>query len=252
MFSKYLKNKNGMVLPLVLIILFVLMILGVTILNISNADNRHSIYQDNKLQAHYIAKSGAQTMATYLIEKSHSMSYIDINELIDDISDKTSEVINFDSGDFVIKTVKRSVDGQEKLDIISKGNYRGITDTVTVTLLVSIQSEDEDYNPTSEESALVTLSEDASLVLELTGSGYIDGDVIINATKENSVWFGPTGGSWIRNGSLWLPNGTNPHYVIKSHKGANYSELPPEYEDPNLGTGWINNWAFCKIQGPGD
>jgi hypothetical protein len=244
MFKKYLQNQNGAIIPLVLIVFMVLMVLGVSAISISNADQRHSIYQDHKTQAYYLAKSGADTMASYLIEKSNHASFDDMNQLIDSISNKTSSATNFGDGNIVIEIVRKNVNMQEKLEVISKGMYREVSDTVTVTLLISIQSEGGEFN--SEENALVTLSEDSNRALELTNGAYIDGNVVVNATKENSVWFDNSGGYRIRNGSLWLPNSTDPHYVIKTGKGANFSNLPSEYEDPNLGTGWISSWAFWK------
>jgi len=246
MFKKYLQNQKGAIIPLVLMVFMVLMLLGVTAISISSADNSNSIYQEYKTQAYYLAKSGADTMASYLIEKSHHEGFDAMNQLINSISNKTSSVTNFGDGNIVIQIVRKNVNGREKIEVISKGTYREVLDTVSVTLLITIQSEGGELNPSSEKKALVTLSKDVSRALELTNGAYIEGDVLVNATKENSVWFDNSGGYRIRKGSLWLPMGTNPHYVISTNKGANSSELPSEYENPNLGTGWISNWAFWK------
>lgn len=234
-----------MVVPLVLIVFMVFMVLGVTALSMGTADYRHSLYQDHKMQAFYLAKSGAQTLSAYLIEKSYHESFQNMNQLIENISDKTSDVASFGDGSIVITTERKTENGQQKIDIISTGTYGNVSETVAVTLLIEVQSGGGDFNPSSEENALVTLNEDAALALELTGGAFLNGNVMINATKENSIKF-RGGGYRIRNGSLYIPHTSEPHFVIDTDKGDNFSNLPPEYDNPNLGTGWINDWAFWR------
>ncbi|SHI54579.1 hypothetical protein SAMN02745975_00121 [Geosporobacter subterraneus DSM 17957] len=247
MLRKHIYNNQGAIIPLSLMVFTVLIILTAATMSISIADNRYSIYQNNKMQAHYIARSGAETMAAYLIEKSYRESFTNMNNLLDDISNKTSNATSFLDGNFTIKTVRKTVGSKEKLDIISTGNYRGVSDSVTVTLVVSTESGGGAYNPSSEENALVALSEDSNIALELSSGAFIQGDVAINSTKENSIKFSGGSNYNIRNGSLYLKPGTDPKIVISTDRGSTNGEAPPEYKVPGVPNGqWYNNWAFWK------
>lgn len=248
MIKKNLKNKSGMVIPVVIVVFVVLMTIGIAAINLGSSDYRHSIYQNNKAQAFYLAKSGAQTFADYLIEKSYTESYASMMSLIDDISDNTSDVTNFEDGEIIISVERRTENNQEKLRITSQGTYRNVSDTVTVSLILRVESDGGDFNPSFQDKALVTLSDEESVGLELLNGAFLDGDVMTNATKENSIRFSG-GGYRIRNGSLFIPFGSNPHTVIQTDKGASKNELPPEYEaqaPANLNQHWNNNWAFWK------
>jgi len=248
-FNKYLQNQKGMVIPLTLMVFMVVMILGVTVLSISDSDYRHSMIQEQSTQAYYLAKSGAQTMATYLIGSAASESFNSLEQLIADIANRTSDPVVVGEGHFVIRVDRRIINGQEMLDIISTGNYKGRSDTVTATLLVNRQAGRPDFNPTFAENAVTTLSNgtSSSPALQLTGSASIVGNVAINTTGEDSIRFASQ--TAITGGSLFIPQGMNPHFIIRTDRGSQFGALPAEYPD-HLRTGtltpstWINNWAF--------
>lgn len=63
MLKRYVSKQKGMALALVLMVMVVLSILGVALLSVANAEANNSIRQQNKLQAHYIAKSGLEAVA---------------------------------------------------------------------------------------------------------------------------------------------------------------------------------------------
>lgn len=65
---KWFKNDRGSALAITLIIMVVLTILGTAFLNLSVAENRFANRNEDRLQAYYIARSGAQTIAEYMVE----------------------------------------------------------------------------------------------------------------------------------------------------------------------------------------
>jgi hypothetical protein len=64
-------KEGGSVLVMTLVITLVLMILGTVVLNMSLAENKFAIKQEDKLQAYYIARSGAQSIAEYMVLDNH-------------------------------------------------------------------------------------------------------------------------------------------------------------------------------------
>lgn len=58
--TRFFKNENGGVLPLVLMVFVVLFILGVSLLQIGMSETVQSTWQGNRVQAHYLARSGVE------------------------------------------------------------------------------------------------------------------------------------------------------------------------------------------------
>lgn len=246
MFDKHLLNEKGMVIPIVLMVFMVLMIIGGAALSVATADHRHSAHQSHKIQAYYLAKSGAEAFADYLIEKSSSENFSTMNNLLNTISNKTSESANFKDGNITITVNRRTEGAQEKLDIISMGTYKGISETVSVTLLISTQAGGGDFNPSTEEKALVVLSDGSEEVLQLLGGAYLNGDVIINATSENSIVFRGGSGYNIRNGALYIPYASDPNFVISTDRGSSNGDAGDYKIEGIPDWQWFNNWAFWR------
>ena len=61
-------NNKGHVLPMVMIIMIAVVILGLALANLSLASARSGIINDKKMQSYYIAKSGAEAVAQYMID----------------------------------------------------------------------------------------------------------------------------------------------------------------------------------------
>lgn len=64
---KNLKTKKGYALVLVIVVMAVLTILGTALMSLSFSETRLSIKQADRLQAHYIAQTGLDTVAKYII-----------------------------------------------------------------------------------------------------------------------------------------------------------------------------------------
>jgi len=231
---------------LVLVVFSALLLLVFTALTVTSAENKESVWHSQKIQAYYLAKSGAETLATYLMETAYTAEFAEMVQILDDISNKTSDPVKIEDGRLLIETVRRTENGQEKLDIISHGNYKGVTETVTVTLQITIE-DGEDYDPSTAQHAVVVFDTDTVKSFQLTNGAFIEGDVVLNTTKENAVVFRGGGDFNIKKGALYLPHGADPHWVIDTDRGASNGEAPPEYKKPGLPDWqWINNWAFWK------
>jgi len=121
-----LQDKKGSALPLVIILIPILVILGVTLLNISLFEVKQAVYQEKKLQAHYLAWSGADATASWIVENNTTVG------LLGKTSDWTS-IPNVEKGKFQVN-ISGTVDN---IKILSKGEIDGVTDEVTL-LLTSI------------------------------------------------------------------------------------------------------------------
>ena len=60
-------RHKGVGLILVIVVMAVLVILGATILTVSLAETKVSVYQDKRVQAYYLAKSGVDSVSTYIL-----------------------------------------------------------------------------------------------------------------------------------------------------------------------------------------
>lgn len=58
----YWKNQAGLALPMVLIIMMIVMVLGVALMQYSTQSINHASLEEKNIQAHYLARSGAQLM----------------------------------------------------------------------------------------------------------------------------------------------------------------------------------------------
>ena len=126
---KLLFNKEGVVLPVVLIVMVVLIILGLALLYISDADGRQAIYQEKKLKAHYLARSGADAVASAIIKES---------SVLTDILDKASNPnTQLDGGSFTVEVIDVHGD-QTEIEIVSTGTVDSgigsINEKVSITL----------------------------------------------------------------------------------------------------------------------
>jgi hypothetical protein len=125
------KTNKGYALGLVLIVMAVLSILGAALLNISVSENKQVIYQEKSKQAYYMARSGADAMASYIIQNVSNPS------LIQSVIDKTSThsgTGGIDSNNFKVKVTKIG-STLENLLINSTGIVNGVPDAnVSLTL----------------------------------------------------------------------------------------------------------------------
>jgi len=187
MYKKLINNQRGMVLPLVLAVLVVVSILGVTILNVSSTEFKQTIYEDQKAQAHYLARSGAEALGKYIVDNPSAAATI-VNQ--------TSADTYLNVGDKgYFNVIATTEEGGTKLAVTATGTVGNVSDTVAVVLQKS----------TNTPSFPNTLFSNGSV--DLSGGGIINGDVGTNSTAAGSVSI--DGGAYI-NGTVYVgPGGNN-------------------------------------------
>ncbi len=116
---KYLSNNNrrGVALVLVIVVMTVLIVLGSVVLRIAVAENNFAVRHENKLQAYYLARSGALSVAEYMVRDAEN----DAHELVDETSEWNEQI-----GDGKFRVETKNVPSSSDIDIISTGEYRGI------------------------------------------------------------------------------------------------------------------------------
>lgn len=121
-----IKNRNGNVLPILLIIMTILGILGIAITNVSYSANREAIFSEDRVQAYFIAKSGADIVIK------------NINSIIQSFSDNTKKTfsIDFSEGIATIEIDIAKEDNNIKyIDVLSKGEINGSKSAIKARLL---------------------------------------------------------------------------------------------------------------------
>lgn len=124
-----MKNERGSILALTLVIFAVLMILGISTLSLAINENKQAIYHQNKKQAYYIARSGAEaTEAAILsIDKEEEKEGL-LSNLPKDIQIENME---FENGSLEYVNLKME-DGE--LIIESKAKVGNAEETLTKVL----------------------------------------------------------------------------------------------------------------------
>jgi type II secretory pathway pseudopilin PulG len=72
MLKGYFSNKKGMALVMVLMVMVVLSILGVVILQVCLAETKFTARDNKSKQAYYLAKSGVEATATWMLDNSNN------------------------------------------------------------------------------------------------------------------------------------------------------------------------------------
>lgn len=121
------QGEKGAALPLVLIILFVLTLLGTTIFMFNMAETRQVARDEDRLKAHYIARSGAHAVAAYLIDNPEVASHL---------ASTDESMINdyFEDGEFEVLVSRVNTDEGFEYYIKSTAWVGDLKQTITVTV----------------------------------------------------------------------------------------------------------------------
>lgn len=122
--KKYITSNNeGGALAVVIIVMAVLTILGTVTLRVAVAETNFAVNQENKLQAYYLARSGAQSVAEYMVRDANE----DAHEIIDKDSEWNEQL---SGGKFMVEV--SSIPSSNDIDIISTGEYEGVQQKVKI------------------------------------------------------------------------------------------------------------------------
>lgn len=116
-----LKNNKGAALITVLIALVVLSILGIALMSTALADGKQAIYQQDKIQSNYLARSAVDDIASHIIATHNAPS----------ISLPTTK--SFDFGDYTVTKLQAS-HSNTVFYIEATGKVNGTSSTVGLTV----------------------------------------------------------------------------------------------------------------------
>jgi hypothetical protein len=131
------KNRKGSTLALTIMIFAVLMIFATFTLSFMVTENKQAMYHQNKTQAYYIAKSGAEITEAAIT--NHLMSLFDtagvagFNSYISALDNSNPHLVTLENDLGGIDTISVSIvdmDGNKVLAIDSKAIYKGVDETV--------------------------------------------------------------------------------------------------------------------------
>lgn len=116
------KREKGSALIMVLIVMGVLTVLGAALLQYSLTDNLQVINDEKRMQAHYLARSGAEVVADYIMKNP---------EDADELFGKETEPVELGEGTFKVKVTEKNPGG---LLIESVGKVDGFERKVKLIL----------------------------------------------------------------------------------------------------------------------
>ena len=128
--GKLLSGNKGSALALVIVIFLALSVLGVGALAVSVAETKNVTRTESKLKAYYIARSGAQALADYLIENAND----DAEDFIAAGMNDTWSSWNEQVGGGRFKVNVNNDDTKNIVVIAAIGEYSGVQQTVKIKL----------------------------------------------------------------------------------------------------------------------
>lgn len=136
--QKLLQSKKGSTLPIVLTVLVVVIIFSVTALTIGSASMKQTQNQELRLQAYYLARSGAHAVASHIIKKADQSTEAQMNTFIDNlVAAGTSDAFKLDDSDEGDIRVTVTEDPSNGLLVSSTAAIGGISKTVSVGIGVT-------------------------------------------------------------------------------------------------------------------
>ncbi|OPL10615.1 MAG: hypothetical protein AVO34_10505 [Firmicutes bacterium ML8_F2] len=123
-----LNNNKGSAMIVTLMVVLVVTALGFALWSYSTSEVRFTEKDADKMQAHYLARSGAEIVANYMIKNSTGT----LVSAITPGSSHLSEPTALGDGSFVV-SVSMNADGDE-VTIESTGTVNGVDDKVVLTM----------------------------------------------------------------------------------------------------------------------
>lgn len=219
---KTIKNRNGMALVTVLVIVAVLTVLGTVVWHYSTRDVIGASRAEKKMQAYYLARSGADALAQYITTNPDN---IDMDKYIDSIigigDSQPAKIHNDINGTFSVR-IEKSEPG---ILITSTGEVDNIKQIASLTI--------------NKDGVLPLL--DAALFSSgrISVTSKINGDVVTNSESPNDInisWGGEINGDLIIGPKGDTRNIANKNFIkgdISSMDTMRTYELPPFPETPS-------------------
>jgi len=193
------QKEQGSALILTMVVTIILLFLGSSLGLLSMVESRMSLREEQNMQAYYLARSGADALAQYIIDNPAEL---------DALRNKTSNSIyalNPESEDkyFIVKIEDYSDGGSRIKSIGVVGDQERV---------VYLTVETTSPPPPTFTNAIVALGT-GHPAFKLTGGATIEGDIVTNTVREDSIYL--EGGAKIKGGVSVGPKG-EPTTVINN------------------------------------
>lgn len=132
------KDEQGAALVLALMIMVVFIILSTSLVTRWSYDINHSKIEEKRLQAFYIARSGADALGTYIETNPENLSNAALKTLVESLiadgdSGNISNPVSLGNGSYALQ-VKRPGDNPSLIRIISTSTVDAFHQSVTLVL----------------------------------------------------------------------------------------------------------------------
>lgn len=131
MLKRMLRNQQGGALALAIIMSFVVMAFAMTTIFIASSSNKQTFGEENKTQAFYIAKTGAESFIHHLEEMSKKGE--DVKAELVKLKDEGLGKGEYDNGEFTLEI--REID-TNKYEIESRGKINKVEDWIIAELTI--------------------------------------------------------------------------------------------------------------------
>lgn len=121
-------NKNGSTLIITVFLVMLMSMLALALFTIAVSDNKQVVQQDHQMQSYYLARSGADAVAEFLIKNPLE---------VDNINGNTSATYSYGDGvvEITATVTDRHLDGTpSEIQLLSVGTVEERSKTVTLTL----------------------------------------------------------------------------------------------------------------------
>lgn len=117
--TSWVPGTKGLAMPLVLLVMFVMTLLSAALWQYSMKDLKHVTIEEKRMQAHYLARSGAELVRDYLI------AHPDEFNSIKDLTSETQSYQNNSNNFFTVKVYEdehgtRLIESTGKVDDVSE------------------------------------------------------------------------------------------------------------------------------------
>lgn len=224
---KLLNSNRGMALPLVLVTIVIFVMFSTAILGMGTVDTKGAVQDSYKAQAYYYAHSGADAVASYIVENPDNLSAREMNDLVDSLianGDSDPFSLSPSDGGSIVVNVSRSGD---IISVRSKATYQNSQATVTHNINKSIVA-GEPFDKAIYSKNDITMTEGATIKGDIAGLSDI---YIENGTVDGTVYIHPHAGIDVVDHPSWIkPTVDNLDDIFE------YEEFPfPEF--PGYPTG---------------
>ncbi|MBC9784946.1 hypothetical protein H1S01_10530 [Heliobacterium chlorum] len=178
-----INDQKGAVIPLALMVALLISLLGTALWTYGTTDLKEVVADDNIKQAYYIARSGADAVADYILKNPDNLTEQALKDYINSLKNISSEKTYMGNGFFTVK-VNRDV-STGVIQVESIGTVDTTSQTVTLTL------EEKTTAPVTVTVSSGTSPFDKATFskgsIYLSGGAVIQGDVGSDSTVVKSI-----------------------------------------------------------------